>query len=108
MKIDLSIIVLSYNTKDITLNCLSSVVQFTRGLSYEIMVVDNASADDSVELVKKKFPEVVVIENEKNYGFASANNRGIKKSRGKYILFLNNDVKLDKNCIKELLNLPEG
>ena len=73
------------------------------GASFEIIVVDNGSKDGSLKYIKQNFPEVKLIQNPKNFGFAKAVNQGIKASKGKYIFLLNNDTKLDKNCIKNLV-----
>lgn len=73
----------------------------------EIIVVDNASSDDSVQMVKKEFPKVKVICNEANLGFAKANNIGIKSSKGKYLYLINSDVVVKENCIKGLYDFME-
>jgi len=104
MKIDLSIIVLSYNTKDITLSCLSSIVQHTRGLSYEIIVVDNASNDgssDAIEEFSHSRPQVTLIRSAENLGFGRGNNLGAKRAKGEYLLFLNSDTRLTDNALNE-------
>lgn len=89
---ELSIIIVDWNTRDLLRDCLSSVYDETRVTSFEVFVVDNASSDGSVEMVKREFPQVRLIENRENLGFARANNQGIKQSRGSYILLLNPDT----------------
>lgn len=98
-KIDLSIIVISYNTKTITENCIKSIVKSLTNSPFatEIIVVDNASTDDSVQMLKTiKYRisniEYRIIQNKKNVGFAKANNQAVKEAQGKYILFLNSDI----------------
>lgn len=92
-KLDLSVIILNYNTKELLKDCLNSIKKAKKNnYSWEIIVVDNASTDGSAEMVKKEFPEMKLIVNEKNLGFAAGNNVGVKKSSGKYVLFLNPDT----------------
>ena len=91
---DVSIIVVSYNTAGVIKDCLRSVIEKTRGVSYEIIVVDNASSDSSVEMIRSEFPEVRLIENSSNGGFGVANNIGIREAEGDFILFLNPDTVL--------------
>lgn len=107
----LSIIVVSYNTSSLLKQCLSSVykVLSSDGISKkaEVIVVDNASTDDSVKMVKKEFPRTKLIINKKNLGFAKANNQGIKLAKGKYILLLNSDTKVKKGAFLNLLQVME-
>ena len=91
-RIVLSIIIVNWNNKDILRDCLSSIYHTHNVSKYEIIVVDNNSEDSSVELIKNKFVDVKLIENNKNLGFAKANNQAIKIARGNYILLLNNDT----------------
>jgi len=88
----LSIIIVSWNTAEILDNCLRSVKEQVEIADYEIIVIDNNSEDDSVQLIKTKYPNVNIIENKKNLGFAAANNQGIKFASGEYFLFLNSDT----------------
>lgn len=119
---DLSIIVVSYNTRDLVLQCLESVQQSlaqlgergrfsvdARAISrgYEIIVVDNASGDGTGAAVLEKFPEVRLIENEFNLGFAAANNQAIEVSRGRYLLFLNPDTIVRGNALTELVRFMD-
>ncbi len=101
---DISIVIVSFNTKKILLDCLDSIKKQTRGLKYEIILVDNASEDGSVEAVRKlRVDGLRVIANKKNLGFAAGNNQGLKVARGKYILFLNSDTIIKSNILKEML-----
>ena len=105
--LSLSIIILSYNTKSLTLKCLKSVYQQTKEIDFQVIVVDNASTDGSVEAVKKKFPQAEVIANKKNLGYGKANNQGLKKAKGKYILFLNSDTIILDRAIEKSAALME-
>ncbi len=89
---DLSVIIVNYNVKALLEQTLQSVYKAIGNLSVEIIVVDNHSADDSCELVREKFKEVVLIENKENLGFSKANNQGIKVAGGRNILLLNPDT----------------
>lgn len=91
-KKQLSIIIVNYNTSSLLKGCLESIINNMRDVSYEIIVVDNASTDLSVEMLKSSFPRVALISNQKNTGYASGNNIGIKASSGDYILMLNSDT----------------
>ena len=97
---DVSIIIVNYNTAELIHNCLQSIYLQTKDISFEVIVSDNNSADGSVELIKTKFPEVILIENETNLGFGAANNRGVKIAKGKFIFFLNSDTILLNNAVK--------
>ena len=96
---DVSIIIVNYNTRDLTLQCLRSVYEKTKNLEFEMIVVDNASSDDSVESIKKQFPQVRVVESSENLGFGRANNLGLGIATGRNILFLNSDTELVNNAI---------
>jgi GT2 family glycosyltransferase len=89
---DLSIIIVNYNTKGPISICLRSVFEQTRGIDFEVIVVDNASTDGSREEIALQFPRVKIVANSQNLGFAGANNRGIAEARGKFILLLNPDT----------------
>lgn len=106
--IKLSIIVLSYNTKDLVIRCLQSVEAAVKGLeSVEIIVVDNGSTDNSVESIKVEDEKIQIIENGKNLGFARGNNLGLKRATGKFILLLNSDTLLEKDTIYKMLKFME-
>ena len=100
MEIKLSIIIVNYNTEKLLKECLSSI---KISIPHEIIVVDNGSIDNSIHMLKENFPEVFVIENKKDEGFAKANNIGIDKAQGDYILFLNPDTLLNDENIFEVL-----
>ncbi len=93
--IDLSIIIVSFNVRDLLDACLKSVQESARDeLRYEIIVVDNASTDGSARMVRQHYPEVRLIANRENRGFAAANNQGIRESHGRYVLLLNPDTEV--------------
>ncbi len=101
---ELSIIILSYNTKDVLENCLASIDAVkTPADAWEIIVVDNNSRDGSADMVQKNFPPVMLIRQKKNVGFAAGNNIGIKKSKGEYVLLLNSDTEVAPGAIQETL-----
>lgn len=107
-KPELSIIIISYNTAEITKNCLESVVRSIKNkINYEIIVVDNASSDKTISLLtdyELRITNLKLIKNDKNLGFAKANNQGVKVAKGKYILFLNSDIVVLEDAIAKLLD----
>jgi len=97
--LDVSIIIVNYNTKELLRNCLASIFEYTRNISFEVIIVDNGSIDDSVEMIKSEFPQVKLIENKNNLGFGTANNLGAKIASGDYIFFLNSDTIFKNNAL---------
>lgn len=95
-----SVIIVNYNTKSLLKNCLASVFSHTKNIEFEVIVSDNGSTDGSAEMIKSNFPHVILLENGKNLGFGAANNRGTALAKGKYILFLNSDTILLNNAVK--------
>lgn len=91
-QLDVSIIIVSWNVHDLLAACLHSVYESKQNVNYEIIVVDNASHDGSADMVAETFPNVVLIRNQVNKGFATACNQGAKQAHGKYLLFLNDDT----------------
>lgn len=100
--VNVSIIIVNYNTYDLVVKCILSVLNNTYGISYEIIVVDNNSPDRRIENLQKEFPEVVLVLNPTNDGFGSANNIGNKYAKGYYLFLLNSDTILKDNSIYEL------
>ena len=82
---DVSVIIVNYNTKDLLLNCIKSIYSVTEEVEFEIIVSDNGSTDNSLDELNKKYPEVIIVRNNKNIGFGAANNSAIKHAKGKYI-----------------------
>lgn len=89
---DVSVIIVNWNTRDLLAQCLQSLYETTSDLNLEVIVVDNASSDGSPEMVRKRFPQVQLIENRENVGFARANNQAIERCGGRYVLLLNSDT----------------
>ncbi|MFH2061657.1 MAG: glycosyltransferase family 2 protein [Candidatus Beckwithbacteria bacterium] len=102
---DLSIIIINYQTKKTTSNCLKTIKTSTDKLTKEVIVVDNGSKDGSLEYLNKKHPWVKIYSSGCNLGFAQGNNFGFKKSKGKYIWLLNSDTLLKKTTIQQLYDL---
>jgi len=98
-----SIIIVNYNTCQLLINCLKSIYETTFSIDYEVIVVDNASVDESQENIKTNFPQAVLIESETNLGFGRANNLGSKQAKGEFLFFLNSDTILIENSIKIML-----
>ncbi|MCY6484520.1 glycosyltransferase family 2 protein [Clostridium aestuarii] len=101
---DLSIIIVNYNTKELLKQTIQSVIDNTQNISYEIIVVDNASVDGSCDMVNKDYPQVKVIKNTDNLGFPKANNKGIKIASGRYVMLLNSDTYVLENCLESCIN----
>ncbi len=103
-KPDVTIVVVSWNTRDILRNCLASVFDQTRRATFEAIVVDNASSDGSAQMVRAEFPRVTLIANQENRGFAAANNQAIRGCRGRAILLLNSDTIVQDGAIDKSLD----
>ncbi|MGQ9804889.1 MAG: glycosyltransferase family 2 protein [Chlorobiales bacterium] len=99
MSLKVSVIIANWNGEAIIEACLHSIFEQTKGVSFEVMVVDDASTDKSVELIRAKFPQVRLIENEQNLGYAATNNRALPIARGEYLFLLNNDTILRNDAI---------
>lgn len=102
----LSIIIISFNTKKITADCLDSIFDSSISVPFELILIDNASKDGSVDMIREyesKHKEIVFIENKENTGFGRANNQGAAQARGEFILFLNSDIIVLDNAIDTLL-----
>lgn len=104
--IDVSIIIVNYNTKDLTVQCIDSIFSQTKDISFEVIVVDNDSKDGSVEKISTD-NRVIFIESGANLGFGRANNLGVERSKGKYIFFLNSDTILLNNAVKMFCDFME-
>lgn len=104
---DVSIIIVNYNTHKLTANCIQSIVSCTSGVEYEIIVVDNASTDGSKELFSS-YSTIKYLYSEQNLGFGKANNWGTKNACGKYLFYLNSDTVLLNNAIKYFFDFAES
>ena len=98
-----SIIIVSYNVAAIMRDCLISIARETTA-AHEIIIVDNASTDDSCAMVEREFPQVRLIRNEENQGFAKANNQGLREAKGEFVLFLNPDTVILNSAIDRMLD----
>lgn len=104
---DISVIIINYNTPELTLQCVESIYKFTENVSFEIIVVDNCSTDNSVDLLSRN-KKIKLILSEHNLGFGKANNLGFKYAKGKYIFLLNSDTLLLNNALKEFFDKMEN
>jgi GT2 family glycosyltransferase len=103
---DLTVCILTWNAADLLVACLKSLRDIRRvnHISYEVIVVDNGSEDGSGEVVRRDFPEVEVIANTRNVGFAAGNNQALRKGRGRHFLLLNNDTILLDDCLAQMVD----
>jgi len=100
---DVSIVIVNWNTCDILRDCLASIYENNIGVKFEVIVVDNASSDGSQEMIQEQFPQAIVIANKTNRGFAAANNQGIAVSHGQYVLLLNSDTVILDDAIDKMV-----
>ena len=100
---DLSVIIVNYNVKHFLEQCLHSVQKATKNIAAEIFVVDNNSVDGSAELLREKFPNILLIENKENLGFSKANNQAIQQSKGRYVLLLNPDTVVEEDTFEKVI-----
>lgn len=104
---DVSIIIVNWNTKDLLRDCLESIYRTLKRINYEIIVVDNASTDGSLEMLAEKYPEVITIANKENRGFGAANNQGFAIMQAKYALLINTDAVLTTGAAEKLWAFAE-
>ncbi len=104
---DLSIVIVNRNTRDLLLDCISSVYATVPPLSFEIWVVDNGSSDGSIAAVERAFPDVRCIRNEQNLGFAKANNQALRRAEGRYLVLLNTDAVLTPSALATIIDFME-
>jgi GT2 family glycosyltransferase len=110
MSVRISVIIVNYNGLEFVKHCLQSVLK-SKYPYFEVIFVDNASNDGSLELVKKFFahnPRLKIIENSKNLGLGAGGNIGAKYAKGKYLLFLDSDTEIDVNCISEIVKVLDS
>jgi GT2 family glycosyltransferase len=105
---DISFIIVNWNTKNLLCDCLNSIPESTEALTYEIIVVDNASSDGSAAMLEEKYPQVALIANTENRGFGAANNQGFAIMKGKYALLLNTDAVLTPGAVNKLWGFAES
>lgn len=99
-----SVIIVNYNTFELTCKCVQSILEKTEGCSYEIIIVDNASTEAAIKNINILFPGVTLVVSEVNLGFAKGNNLGISRAKGDYILLINSDAELQNDAISICLN----
>ncbi len=104
---DVSIIIVNWNTRDLLAQCLHSVYRTVERLDFEIFVVDNASTDGSAQMVGRSFPEVRLIENTENVGFVRANNQSIEHCHGRYVLLLNSDTQVLASSLNNIVRFMD-
>lgn len=102
-----SIVIVNWNTKDLLSDCILSIPEALANIPHEVIVVDNASGDGSRGFIEKRFPNIKLINNSVNKGFASACNQGALNACGRYIFFLNPDTTLEKDSLKKLIEFSE-
>jgi len=106
--LDVSIVIVNWNTRDILSGCLQSIYKQTNSLDFEVIVIDNASTDGSVKMIKREFPQVVLLENSQNRGFAIANNQGLAIAKGRYVLLLNSDTVILDNAVMKTVDFSDS
>ncbi|HSB07346.1 MAG TPA: glycosyltransferase family 2 protein, partial [Thermodesulfobacteriota bacterium] len=108
---DLSIIIVTCNSSSIIETCLRSIMERMKGIDHELIIIDNASTDETCRVIQERFPEAALIRSPENIGFARANNLGLRKAKGEFILLINPDTSWKRGDIKEaiqfLRNHPE-
>ena len=105
--LDLSVVIVSWNVRDLLKTCLQSIYDTAQGLRFEIFVVDNASHDGSPQMVARCFPDVNVIANEDNRGFGPANNQALRRAAGRYALMLNPDTTVPPGVIAGMIDFMD-
>lgn len=105
--VDISVILVNYRNVGLTTKCIRSLAAGKSQIDYEIIVVDNHSEDGSVEILKKHFPNLAIIDSGRNGGFAFGNNAGVRAAHGKYLLLLNNDTEVKEGMLDALYQFAE-
>src|SRR5437773_1425311 len=107
MILDCSVVILNYNTKEWLERCLRSIFQHTRGITFDVWAVDNASADGSAEMVRTQFPKVNLIANKENLYVARGFNCGIRASRGRYVFIGDADLEFTDNLLGRMVEFMD-
>ena len=104
---DISFVIVNWNTRDLLLQCLTSIYQTVVHMNFEVWLVDNASTDGSVAAARGAYPKIHIIENTRNLGFAAANNLGFSRMGGRYAVLINTDARLKAGAVKSLFDFME-
>ena len=104
---DISFVIVNWNTRDLLLQCLVSIYQTAADMDFEVWLVDNASTDGSVTAARRAYPDIHIIENTRNLGFAAANNLAFARMGGRYAVLINTDARLKADAIKNLFDFME-
>ena len=102
--VEVSVCIANWNCRDYLRRCLESLLDTHQGVCLEVIVVDNASSDGAADMVEREFPEVILIRNSTNLGFAQANNQASRRAQGRYLFFLNNDTLIPQDALGQLLD----
>jgi GT2 family glycosyltransferase len=102
--IEVSVIIVTYQSENEIQSCLESIIEYTMNVKYEIIVIDNASIDNTLHVIKQNFPRVICLQNKRNRGFSTANNQAASICKGKHLFFINPDAVLVDNSIEILLS----
>ena len=105
---DVSVVIVSYNTREMTLACIESVISYSSGLAVEVIVVDNQSTDGSSVAIRDKFPQVIVLDSPLNGGFAFGNALGFQQAGGRFILLLNPDTEIYDGCFQKCIGFMQA
>lgn len=106
--IDVSIIIVSYNSFQLLVNCLNALISFTANIKYEIIVIDNNSSEGNISDLLSGYKDLILIKNSENKGFGAANNQGLSLAKGKYVLLLNSDTIFIENSLKKVYDFAES
>jgi len=102
-RLDLTVVIPNYNTRDFLRDCVSSIYQYTRGIAFEVICIDDHSQDGSGDMVAQEFPQVILIRNRTNQFYVRNNNLGMRMARGRYACLLNSDTRLISNAFRALV-----
>ncbi|MBI2327824.1 glycosyltransferase family 2 protein [Candidatus Curtissbacteria bacterium] len=104
---DLSISLLSFNTKELLENCLNSIIKNTKSITYEILLVDNGSKDGSAQMVKQKFPQVKLVASRQNKLYIKGHNQNLRRVKGRYFLILNEDTEIGPGVLEKMVKFMD-